>query len=540
MLWNLADLFELIADTVPDRLALAHGEEGVERSWREFDRRSNALARHLHGILDPGAKLAIYSHNRPEYLEAMLAALKARWVPVNVNYRYREEELAYLLDNSDAAAVVYEASFAENVARLRDRLPKVLEWIELDDESSGNGFATPYEQLIGSGADRLDVPRSPEDLIFMYTGGTTGMPKGVMWEQAALWRSLGGGGNAVLGEEPSRSPEEHRERILDETRAQRLLPCCPLMHGTGQFTAINALGNGGGVVTLRGRHLDAEELWSTAEQRGVSALAIVGDAFGRPMCEALQKHPGRWDLSACKLIVSSGVMWSPAVKQGLLEQLPWALLMDSFGSSEAVGFGMELTTRESSVRLGKFRIGPNCKVFTPEGREVRPGSGEVGYIARSGPIPRGYYKDETKTAETFRVIDGVRWSIPGDFCTVNEDGTLELLGRGSVCINTAGEKVYPEEVEEVLKLHPLVADATVVGLPDEKWGESVTGVVQLEPGSVASEEDLRAHVRGHLAGYKTPKHIVFVDSVGRSPSGKADYKRCKDLALQQLRGPASG
>jgi fatty-acyl-CoA synthase len=520
MQWNLADVFELVADTVPDRLALAHGDEGVERSWLEFDRRANALARHLAARLEPGDKLAIYCHNRPEYLETMFAAMKARLVPVNVNYRYREEELLYLFDNSDSTSVVYEASFAGSVAKLRDRLPKVREWIEIEDGSDGNAFAAPYEELIGDGAERLDVD----------------MPKGVMWEHSALWRSLGGGGNAALGEEPSRSREEHRDRVAEEARAQRLLPCCPLMHGTGQFTAINALGNGGSVVTLEGRRLDTEELWSTAERRRTSALAIVGDAFAKPMLAALRENTGRWDLTSCKLIVSSGVIWSPPVKHGLLEHLPHALLMDSFGSSEAVGFGVELTTRESTVRLGKFRIGPNCKVFTAEDKEVMPGSDEVGYIARSGPIPRGYYKDEVKTAETFRWIDGVRWSIPGDFCTVNTDGTLELLGRGSVCINTAGEKVHPEEVEEALKLHPGIADATVVGLPDEKWGESVTGVVQLEPGAKATEQELRTHVGQHLAGYKTPKRIVFVESVGRSPSGKADYKRCKALAQAALGG----
>jgi fatty-acyl-CoA synthase len=244
------------------------------------------------------------------------------------------------------------------------------------------------------------------------------------------------------------------------------------MHGTGQFTALNALGGGGAVVTVEGRRLDAEALWSTVEARSVAAIAIVGDAFAKPMLAALAAHPGRWDLSCCRLIVSSGVLWSPPVKQALLQQLPHAVLMDSFGSSEAVGFGVELTTRGSRVELGRFRIGPSCKVFTPEGHEVTPGSEECGYIARSGPIPVGYYKDERKTAETWQTIGGVRWSIPGDWCRVNADGTLELLGRGSVCINTAGEKVHPEEVEET--------------------------------------------------------------SVGRSPSGKADYKRAKALALEAL------
>jgi len=533
--WNIADLFELVADTVPERMALAHGVDGVTRSWSEFDRRANALARHFIGSHQPGDKVSIYMHNRPEYLETLFAALKARLVPVNVNYRYRESELLYLFDNSDSSAVVYGADFAEHVSTLRERLPKVREWIELEEAPSpGNDFATAYEEIISSGADRPEIVRDPADLILLYTGGTTGMPKGVMWEQSALWRSLGGGGNVALGESPSESPEQHRERVADSTRSQKLLPGCPLMHGTGQFTAINALANGGSVITLDNKSLDTEALWSVVEARQASALAIVGDAFAKPMLASLEDRPGHYDLSTCKLIVSSGVLWSPPVKEGILKHLPHALLMDSFGSSEAVGFGMEITTRDATTRLGKFRIGQNCKVFTAQGREVTPGSGEPGFIARSGPIPLGYYKDEEKTAETFREIDGVRWSIPGDWCTVNEDGSIDLLGRGSVCINTAGEKVHPEEVEEALKLHPAVADATVVGLPDEKWGEAVTGVVELSPDGASDEASLRDHVRSLLAGYKTPKRIVIVESVGRSPSGKADYKRAKALAKAAL------
>jgi acyl-CoA synthetase (AMP-forming)/AMP-acid ligase II len=531
MAWNLADLFELVADTVPERLALAHGIDGPTRSWRELDRNANALAKHLARGHQPGDKIALYAHNRPEFVETLVAALKARLVPVNVNYRYREEELVYLLDNSDATAVVYEAAFAGNVAKVRDRLPKVREWIELADGNEGNAFATPYASIVGRGSDdRLDIERAPTDLLFMYTGGTTGMPKGVMWEHSALYRALGGGGNAVLGEKASESVEEQRERIAQEARAQRLLPACPLMHGTGLFTAINALGGGGAIITLTEKSLDAEELWSTVEARRATAAAIVGDAFAKPMLKALEENPKRWDLSKFFLVVSSGVIFSPQVKQGLLAHLPHAIMYDSFGSSEAVGFGSEVTTKASTVQLAKFRIGPNCKVFTPDGREVAPGSDEPGFIARSGPIPLGYYKDEKKSAETFKTYQGRRWSIPGDWCTVNEDGTLNLLGRGSVCINTAGEKVYPEEVEEALKTHPAVADALVVGLPDDKWGESVTGVVNLEPGKQASEDELRAHVRERLAGYKTPKRIVFTTASMRAPNGKADYKGAKAAA----------
>jgi fatty-acyl-CoA synthase len=455
---------------------------------------------------------------------------------VNVNYRYREDELVYLFDNSDATAVVYASEFADRVAKVRDRLPQVREWIEITDGGAlGNAFALSWDAIVGDGTDeRLDVRRDPGDLLFMYTGGTTGMPKGVMWEHRALYNSLGGGGNAVLGEPGSDSPQQHRERVAQEARGQRLLPACPLMHGTGLFTSINALGSGGAIVTTRSKSLDAEELWSVIEARRVTACAIVGDAFAKPMLRALQEHRGRWDLSKFVLLVSSGVMWSPPVKQAILEELPHALLYDSFGSSEAVGFGAELTTKQSTIALGKFRIGPSCKVFTPEGKEVAPGSGEPGYIARSGPIPLGYYKDDKKSAETFKTYQDRRWSIPGDWCTVNADGTIVLHGRGSVCINTAGEKVYPEEVEEALKTHPAVADALVIGLPDEKWGESVTGVVTLDAGKRASEQELRAHVRERLAGYKTPKRIVFADAPMRAPNGKADYKGAKQHALRAL------
>ena len=540
MQWNLADLFDLVAETAPERVAVAHGADGVARTWREFAARTNALARHLGRSHAAGDKLAIYSYNRPEFVEALAGAMKARLVPVNVNYRYREDELVYLFDNSDATAVVYEAAFADRVAKIRDRLPGVREWIELAgaDGSGGNAFAVPYEETTRGDGARLDVARSPEDLVFLYTGGTTGMPKGVMWTQGAIFEALGGGGIAALGEKPSRDAEEQRARIAREGTALRLLPACPLMHGTGQFTAFNALAGGGAIVTCDGQQLDPVALWATASARGTQAIAIVGDAFAKPMLRALDEDPGRFDLSQVRLIVSSGVLWSPAVKQGLLRHVPHAVLMDSFGSSEAMGFGTELTTKDATVQLGRFRLGPDCKVFAPDGREVAPGSGEAGFVARSGPIPLGYYKDEKKTAETFRTYQDRRWSIPGDFCTVEADGTLTLHGRGSVCINTGGEKVYSEEVEETLKLHPAVRDAVVVGVPDEKWGEAVTALVEPEPGRSPDEAELRGFVRERLAGYKVPKRVVFAPSVGRSPSGKADYKAAKKKVKEALRLPA--
>lgn len=529
--WNLADVFEQVADLVPEREALAHGLTGPARSWRDFDRRSNALAQHLARHFAPNTKIALYAHNRPEYMESFVGALKARLVPVNVNYRYADEELVYLFDNSDAAVVVYEATYAPRVAAVRDRVASVTEWIELPDGAPGNAFATPYEDIVRDGAERLDIARSGDDLFFLYTGGTTGMPKGVMWPQAALWRTIGGGADALAGESPSRDASEQAARILDGKHAQRLLPGSPLMHGTGLFTAIGALGGGGCVITLASRSLDADELWDTVAARRATHLAIVGDAFGKPMVRSLEARPGARELSCVSLITSSGVMWTPEVKRGLLAHLPGAMLYDAFGSSEATGFGAQITTKNSDVSLAKFQLGPNCKVFTPEGREVLPGSDERGFVARSGPIPIGYYKDEKKTAETFRVIDGRRWSIPGDWCTVNADGTLNLLGRGSVCINSGGEKIFPEEIEETLKRHPAVYDAVVVGVPDDRWGEAVTAMVELRPAMAADAEALRAHVREHLAGYKTPKRVIFVPSIGRAPSGKVDYKALKTLAL---------
>jgi fatty-acyl-CoA synthase len=503
MQFNLADLFDLCTETVPDRMALAHGSAGVTRTWGEFGARTNALARHLQRNHEAGSKLAIYSFNRPEFVEGLVGGMKARLVPVNVNYRYREDELAYLFDNSDASAVIYEAAFADRVAKIRDRLPGVREWIELADasapDSGGNAFAVPFEETTQGDPTPLDVERSPDDLVFLYTGGTTGMPKGVMWTQGAIFEALGGGGITALGEKPSASVDEQRERIGREGTAMRLLPACPLMHGTGQFTAFNALAGGGAIVTCDSQRLDPAELWATAAARATQAIAIVGDAFAKPMLRTLEENPGGFDLSALRLVISSGVLWSPAVKQALLQHIPQAVLMDSFGSSEAMGFGTELTTKDATVQLGKFKIGPDCKVFTPEGREVAPGSGEAGYVARSGPIPLGYYKDEKKSAETFRTYQGRRWSIPGDFCTVEADGTLKLHGRGSVCINTGGEKVYGEEA-----------------------------------GASADEAEIRDFVREKLAGYKVPKRVVVAESVGRSPSGKADYKGAKVKVKEAL------
>jgi fatty-acyl-CoA synthase len=537
MSWNLGDIVDAVASVLPpDAPALLHAERAV--SWGELDRRSNNLARALMARgAQPGDKVAIYTRNRPEYMEALVACLRARLVHVNVNFRYLEEEIRYILDDSDSKFVLFAGEFGPLLATLRARLPRVRGFLQIDDGSPLMPFAERYDLLAEEGrGDRLDVHRSPDDLLFLYTGGTTGMPKGVMWRSEDLWEALGRGGNALNGNAASPTLEAHSERIRGTGPGARHLSACPLMHGTGLFTSIAALANGGAVVTLESSKLDPHELWSAVERHRVNSCAIVGDAFGKPMLRALDESPGAYDLRSLLLVISSGVMWSAEVKRGLLAHHAGLILVDSFGSSEAVGFGMSVTTSSGETRTGKFRIGEKVKVFTEDLREVVPGSGEHGFVARCGPIPLGYYKDPEKTARTFRVIDGVRYAIPGDFCRVEADGTLTLLGRGSVCINTGGEKVYPEEVEEALKRHPDVEDAVVVGAPDEKWGQAVVGVVQLRPGAALDEEGLRAHVRLGLAGYKTPKRVLAVETIGRAPNGKADYARIRELACARLRG----
>ncbi|MEM7408933.1 MAG: acyl-CoA synthetase [Myxococcota bacterium] len=534
MIWNLGDLLDGVAKALPaDSPAIVHGD--VRFGWAEFDRRSNNLAQ---GLRERGAqpddKVAFYLRNRAEYLVVLAACMKARLVHVNVNYRYLADELHYILDNSDARFVVFGDEFVDRLGELVPRLPKVASFLQVGGATAD--FAEPLEPLCEKGSgEALDIERSPDDLLFIYTGGTTGMPKGVMWRSEDLWGALGAGGNhpANRGEKPA-SPQAHFDAVRAHGRGPIQIPACPLMHGTGLLTAINNLVGGGCCVTLEQPNFDAEELFDTVERQRAESLVIVGDAFARPMWNALEAHPGRWDLASLRVVMSSGVMWSQEVKQGLLGHLPQLMLADLFGSSEAVGFGSSVTSAKGGTKTAKFTIGDDCRVFTEDHRPVEPGSGERGFIARRGPIPLGYYKDPEKTAKTFPTIDGVRYSVPGDWCTVEADGTLTLLGRGSVCINTAGEKVYPEEVEEALKTHDAVEDALVVGIPDPKWGQAVTGVVSLRPGEAFDEAALREHVRTKLAGYKTPKRVFAVPEMFRAPNGKADYKRATAFARDAL------
>ncbi|MBI5504700.1 MAG: acyl-CoA synthetase [Deltaproteobacteria bacterium] len=539
MSWNIGDIFAALGPVLGEEPALIHGSSTDARvvTWAELDRRSNALANALvAGGARPDDKVAIYSYNRPEWMETVVACFKARLVPVNVNYRYRDDELEYLLDNCDAAALVFEGCFADNVARLAPRLAGLRQLIQLDDGSPRLAGSLDYEELVSGPSAPLDIERSPDDLLLLYTGGTTGMPKGVMWRQEDVWHTLGAGGDPLTGQGRPADVPEHVAKVVVGDQRQRLLPACPLMHGTGFFTAVSVLMNGGAIVTTESRKLDTHLLWSAVQARAVTSISIVGDVFARPMVAALRERS--YDLSSLRLIISSGVMWSIELKRALLDFHPNMILFDSLGSSEATGLGASIMVAGMEMPTASFKVGDRVKVFTEDGREVAAGSGERGLVARSGPIPLGYYKDPDKSARTFPTIGGVRWSMPGDFATVESDGTLRLLGRGSVCINTGGEKVFPEEVEEVLKRHPMVEDAAVVGLADEKWGQAIHAMVVLREGGAVAEEELRDHVRGLLAGYKVPKRIFAAESLGRSPSGKMDYKSTTARILTLSQAPA--
>ena len=537
---NYSTLWERIADAVPDHTALVHGERHL--SWREFDDRAARLAAALAGLgVGHDSKVAFYLYNGHEYVEATHATFKLRAVPANVNYRYLEEELEYLLDNSDAEVLLFHGSLADRVKSVRDRAPKLKAVVQVDDGSPRLDGALDYEDLITSHDPAPRIERSGDDLYFLYTGGTTGMPKAVMWRHEDLFDATMPTAYLLRGKQP---PEDAdgvaviAKELVEAGEAAVHIPASPLMHGTGFITALQTLTGGGTVVTLESRKFDAHELWRTVEREGVKQMAIVGDAFAKPMLRALEEaesqgHP--YDISSVGLMVSSGVMWTAEVKQALLERGN-IILYDALSASEGIGFATNVTMPGSDVKTAKFMVGSNTKVFTEDDREIERGSGEIGMLAVGGAIPLGYFKDDAKTGATFREIGGRRWSIPGDFATVEADGTVTLLGRGSVCINTGGEKVYPEEVEEAVKIHAGVVDCNVVGVPDEKWGEAVTAVVAGRAGETLSEDDLRAEVSHHLADYKRPKHYVVVDEIVRGPSGKADYRWAKSVAEKELAG----
>jgi 3-oxocholest-4-en-26-oate---CoA ligase len=505
-------------------------------TWGEFDDRSARLAAALSDFgLEPDSKVAFYLHNGIEYLETTYGTFKARATHVNVNYRYVEEELHYLLENSDAEVVFFDGYLGERVAAVRDRLPKLKAVVQVDDGSPLLPGAHRYEDLIAAHEPAPRIERSDDDLYILYTGGTTGFPKGVMWRMEDFYFALVPAVYAIAGQDPPAAAEDSGKvatAVREAGVAPVHLPASPLMHGTGFMTSMQSLMQGGTIVLLTSRHFDAHELWQATQREHVTQMAIVGDAFAKPMVRALEdaeRDSDPYDLSSVRAIISSGVMWTAEVKESLMKRGMFVCL-DSLGSSEGVGFAYQVDTPAAKPKTARFTISESTQVLTEDGREVEPGSGETGLLALGGPIPLGYYKDEKKTAETFRTFGGKRYSVPGDWARVETDGTITLLGRGSVSINSGGEKIYPEEVEEALKAHPAVADAIVVGVPDERFGEAVTAVVSLHAGETATGDELAEATKGHLAGFKRPRRIVVMDEVKRGANGKADYRWAKSVA----------
>ena len=534
MPWNYGDILDAVADAVrPDAPAFIHDDRIT--TWQEASRRMNNVARALLARgAQPGDKVAFYLRNCSEYIEAVGACYRARLVHVNVNYRYKPDEVAYILDNSDAVTLIYGSEFRDTVDAIRPRLRNIHTYLEVTPTGEIAPFAENYDELAITGpGEKLDIRRSPEDMLFIYTGGTTGMPKGVMWRTGDLCTIWHERLRRTLGPVPP-TVEAFAAAIGAVGRGPVSLPACPLMHGTGFITASTAMLSGGTVVTLDNRAFDPHAIWAAVEKHRVQGISIVGDPFAKPLLKALDEEPDRYDLSSMMSMTSSGAMWSVEVKRGLIRHMPQLTITDSFASTEAMGMGSSVMTKDGEVQTGAFQLLENAIVIDEDHRPIAPGTGKAGMVALGGPLPVGYYKDPEKTARTFRLIGDRLYSIPGDWARVEADGRITLLGRGSHCINTAGEKVYPEEVEEALKTHPSVEDALVLGVPDDKWGQAVTALVKLAPGAAFDEQELRAHVRDRLAGYKVPKRVVEAGINLRAPNGKADYKSAGAFARAAL------
>ncbi|MBU6166380.1 MAG: AMP-binding protein [Alphaproteobacteria bacterium] len=509
-------IFETVVTAVdPARPALIHGD--TVRSWAEVAARSASLAAAmLAGGAVAGDRCALLMRNSAAYGESLIALARARLVHVNVNYRYTGEELWYILDNSDAAVCIYDAEFAPLVASIRDRLPTKL-WIQVGGETPA--FASDYEHLAQAGHTLPPQDHRADDMLFIYTGGTTGLPKGVMWDQSALWALMNAGTAATAPD----SLADHAANVAAGVGRQKALVLPPLMHGTGLIIALATLCRGGTIVTLPGINFDPGEATTTCAREACDYAVIVGDAFARPILRALDAGIG--SIATLNVMISSGTMWSPEVKAGLIGHAPNLMIVDSLGSSEGLGLGAAAQTKDNAGAPTKFMADGNTLIIGDDMKPVPPGT--MGRIARGGLIPRGYWKDPVKTAATFPEIDGKRYSIPGDFAIIEADGSFILLGRGSQCINSGGEKIFPEEVEEALKTHPAIDDALVFGVADEKWGQAVTAVVEAH--APVEAEALRAHVRQQLAAYKAPKTVHIVAKVPRAPNGKADYAAARAL-----------
>lgn len=521
MALNIADLFEHAADAFPERDAIVCGAKTA--TFAELERRANQLAHHLaEQGFGQGDHIGLYARNRVEAIEIMLAAYKLRAVPVNVNYRYVENELRYLFDNADLTGLVHERRYSPLVDAVLPHTPGVRHRLVIEDGTDAEFDGTAYEDALAAQSGERDFgERSPDDLYILFTGGTTGYPKGVMWRHEDVWRVLGGGIDFVTGE-PLPDEWTQSQRGKDSPGLTRL-PCAPLIHGAAQWAALPALFAGEKVVLMP--RFEPHEVWRTVARHQVRVLTIVGDAMARPLIEAYEQ--GDYDASSLVAISSHAALFSPSVKEQYLATLPNVVVTDAIGSSESGFNGIAMITRDSPPSGGgpRVRSGPNTIVIGEDDRPVAPG--EVGRIARGGHVPLGYYKDPEKSARIFVEIDGARYVVPGDYARLEEDGTVTLLGRGNVSINTGGEKVFPEEVEAALKSHPHVFDALVVGVPDERLGQRVAALVQPREGATIDFAALDSHVRQQVAGYKTPRSLWIVEQVGRAPSAKPDYRWAK-------------
>jgi acyl-CoA synthetase (AMP-forming)/AMP-acid ligase II len=527
---NIADLVEHSVDLVPDRVAVICGDRQV--TFAELEVRANKLAHHLaeHGV-GLGSHVGVYARNSIEAIETMLAVYKLRAVAINVNYRYVENELRYIFDNADLVALVHERAYAPRVAAVLPDTPQLQHVIVIDDGSDADTTAygaVDYADALADGSpDRDFGERSADDHYVLYTGGTTGSPKGVVWRHEDVWRVLGGGINFVTGERVADEWQLAREGVTNGVLVR--FPVPPLIHGAAQWAAFQSLFSGGTVVFVP--QFDAHEVWRTVTRHKVNVMLIVGDAMARPMIEALDT--ATHDVSSLYAIASSAALFSPSVKEQYLDALPGTVITDSIGSSETGFTGMGLVQRGAEYTGGpRVRADPDTIVIDEHNRPTTEGTDTVGRLARGGHIPLGYHRDPEQTAALFTEIDGRRYTVPGDFARLEADGTITLLGRGNTCVNTGGEKVFPEEVEGALKSHPDVFDALVIGVPDDRLGQRVAALVQPRDGTTLDLTDLDLHVRKEIAGYKVPRTVWLVDAVGRTASGKPDYQWARRHATE--------
>ena len=538
---HLATIWEHISDLVPNELACISGDE--KKTWSEYEKTSARIASFLNkrGV-KKDTKVGLYLFNCSEYLTSQFAIMKVMGVPINVNYRYQSDELVYLFDNSDSEVVFFHESYSDQVKQVYKKLPGVKTWIQIGGvKNTEIDGCFSYEEIISSNDPMERIVRDEDNIYMIYTGGTTGMPKGVMYNHGEFSVAMYGGLKSQGYEVPDmrfrKNIKDLKEIIIKKSKSNDLTRCliaCPLMHGTGMFLGgfmTHCLG--GSIITIPEIGLNPEKILSEISTTGANNLVIVGDAFAKPLLRELDAGKEKaepYDISSLNIIISSGVIWSAEVKQGILEHHD-VKLFDSMGSSEG-GMASSVSSRKKSVKTAKFKINPDVIVLGDDGAIVEPGSGIRGLVGTSGMVPQGYYKDPVKSAQTFKEVHGKRYSFPGDYALVEEDGSITLLGRGSNCINSAGEKIYPEEVEEALKLNINIDDVLVVGVDDEKFGQKVVAVASFNDGMGIEEHALREETKKHLSSYKVPKNIKFVDKVNRAPNGKADYKWAAELAKE--------